>query len=231
VFLTGEDLWEVSKNEKKTDEENSLNEAPYVVMKLPNESSVEMVLLEYFNMRGKENMTAMFGARMDNGNYGKMTLYKFPTNQTVYSPQLFQKKINQDTSISKEISLWEGKGSSIEYGDTIIVPINNSLLYVEPMYLIAQGKNSIPEMKRVIVSYGEKVVLAESIDKALEQLFNISPNNIPSVTTPTDGKNGDWANKARELYNKALEAQKSGDWAKYGGYIKELGDILNQITK
>lgn len=235
VFLTGEDLWEISKSQKKVEGNQTSNEASYVVMKLPNEKNVEMVLLEYFNMRDKENMTAMLGARMDGENYGKMTLYKFPSNQTVYSPQLFQKKINQDTSISKEMSLWEGKGSTVDYGGTVIVPIDNSLLYVESMYLVAQGEKSIPEMKRVIVSYGEKVVLAESIDKALEQLFISNDSKIPGttvpITQPTPGSEGtEWGKKAKELYDKALEAQKSGDWGKYGEYIKSLGDILNEVN-
>jgi uncharacterized membrane protein (UPF0182 family) len=232
VFLNGEDLWEEAKTQKKEEDNQDANEAAYVVMKLPNENSIEMILLEYFNARGKENMTAMFGARMDGDNYGKLILYKFPPNQTVYSPQLFRKKVSQDTTISKDLTLWEGSGSTIDYGGTVIVPINNSLLYVESMYLTAQGKNTIPEMKRVIVSYGEKVVFAESIDKALEQLFFKSDNktqnnNIPSV----DNKTLESVKKAKELYDKSVEAQKSGDWTKYGEYIKEVGDILNNIIK
>jgi uncharacterized membrane protein (UPF0182 family) len=232
VFLNGEDLWEEAKTQKKEEDNQDANEAAYVVMKLPNENSIEMILLEYFNARGKENMTAMFGARMDGDNYGKLILYKFPPNQTVYSPQLFQKKVSQDTTISKDLTLWEGSGSTIDYGGTVIVPINNSLLYVESMYLTAQGKNAIPEMKRVIVSYGEKVVFAESIDKALEQLFfkndnKTQNNNIPSV----DNKTLESVKKAKELYDKSVEAQKSGDWTKYGEYIKEVGDILNNIIK
>ena len=142
-------------------------------MKLPGEKKEEMVLLKYFNMRNKDNMVALFGARMDRDNYGKMVFYKFPPQKTIYSPYLFKQKLNQDTTISKELSLWNKDGSQVQFGDTMIVPINNSLVYVEPMYLRASGKNSIPEMKRVIVSYGDKIILAENIDSAFEQLFNI----------------------------------------------------------
>lgn len=231
VFFTGEDLWEIATNEKKTDGDKTLNEASYVVMKLPGEESEEMVLLEYFNMREKENMTAMLGARMDKDNYGKLVLYKFPSNQTVYGPLLFKKKINQDTSISKELSLWQGKGSTVDYGDTMIVPIDNSLLYIEPMYLIAEGKNSIPEMKRVIVSYGEKMVLAENIDKALELLFNYSDGK--QQQTPSSGyiNGSNEIKQIKDLYDKAVEAQKNGDWAKYGEYLTQLGELLNKIAK
>jgi uncharacterized protein len=231
-FLTGEDLWEVSKNQKKVEGEETVNEASYVVMELPDSDTVEMVLLEYFNMRDKENMTAMLAARMDGDKYGKMMLYKLPTTDTFYSPYLFKKKVNQDTAISKELSLWEGKGSTVDFGETIIVPINNSLLYVEPMYLTSQGNNSIPEMKRVIISYGEKIVLAENIDKALEQLFNIADAKTPDTAVPNNNTDIEaWAKEAKDLFDKALEAQKNGDWSKYGEYINKLGDILSSLTK
>lgn len=232
TFLTGEDLWEISKNQKKVEGEETVNEASYVVMRLPDSDAVEMVLLEYFNMRGKENMTAMIGARMDGEQYGKMILYKLPTTDTFYSPTLFKKKVNQDTTISKELSLWEGKGSTVDFGETVIVPINNSLLYVEPMYLTSQGTNSIPEMKRVIVSYGEKIVLAENIDKALEQLFNDTETKIPDAEVPNiDAGTEVWAKEAKALFDKALEAQKNGDWSKYGEYINKLGEILNSLIQ
>lgn len=232
TFLTGEDLWEISKNQKKVEGEETVNEASYVVMRLPDSDAVEMVLLEYFNMRGKENMTAMIGARMDGEQYGKMMLYKLPTTDTFYSPTLFKKKVNQDTTISKELSLWEGKGSTVDFGETVIVPINNSLLYVEPMYLTSQGTNSIPEMKRVIVSYGEKIVLAENIDKALEQLFNVAETKIPDAAAPNiDADTEVWAKEAKDLFDKALEAQKNGDWSKYGEYINKLGEILDSLTQ
>lgn len=230
VFYNGEDLWEVSKNKKEVESNNLVNEAPYVVMKLPGENEVEMILLEYFNMRDKDNMVALFGVRMDNDNYGKMVVYKFPPQKTIYSPYLFKQKLQQDANISKELSLWNTAGSEVKYGDTIIVPINNSLLYVEPIYLRAKGKNSIPEMKRVIVSYGDKIVLDESIDKALVQLFNIKEdnknNNAENNNLEHKSINEDSLKKAKELYDKAIEAQKNGDWAKYGEYIKKLGDVL-----
>lgn len=211
-------------------------ESPYVVMKLPNEKSEEMILLQYFNMKNKDNMVALFGARMDNDNYGKMVLYKFPPQKTIYSPYLFKQKINQDTTISQELALWNKNGSQVQFGDTMIVPINDSLLYIEPMYLRASGKNSIPEMKRVIVSYGDKIVLSENVETALQQVFNYknenkndesSNNKAPEDTT----KKVQNIKTAKDLYDKAIEAQKSGDWAKYGEYIKQLGETINQLGK
>lgn len=239
VFFDGGDLWEVSQNQKEVEGEKTTNEAPYVVMRLPGEKDEEMVLTEYFNVRDKENMAAMLGARMDGNNYGKLILYRFPSQNTnIPSPYMFKQKLNQDTTISKELSLWDKQGSEVQFGDTLIVPIKNSLIYIEPMYLRASGKNSIPEMKRVIVFYGDKIVLAENIDSALQQIFNYSNENqtntsTGAVTGESSGKavSSDKVKEAKDTYNKALEALKNGDWASYGDYIKKLGDIIDNLNK
>lgn len=237
VFYSGEDLWEVAKNQKQVSGEKYSMESSYMVMKLPNEQKEEMILLQYFNMRDKDNMVALFGARMDGGNYGKMVLYKFPAEKTVYSPYLFKQKLNQDTTISSQLSLWNKDGSEVQFGDTIIVPINQSLLYVEPMYLRASGKDGIPEMKRVIVSYSDKIVLAESIDDALQQIFsytqanNQGNSNESQIEIPSSNINTEKLKEAKNLYEQALEAQKSGDWSRYGENIKKLGEVIDSLQK
>ncbi len=234
TFYTEEDIWQVSTLNTETGNEEKVNESPYVMTKLINEENPEMILLEYFNMRGKQNMSSIFGARMDGDNYGKLIMYKFPTQKTVYSPGLFINKINQDTNISKEISLWNSKGSSVEFGDTLVIPINESLLYVQTLYLRSADTNSIPEMKRVILYDGESLVIEENVEKALLSLFNYSRDdkNTPvdnnSGTAGEDEKLQDTMKRARELYDKAIDAQKNGDWAAYGKYIDELGNILNE---
>jgi len=232
VFYNGDDVWSIAQDKEKVEEEQKANEASYVTMKLPNSSKEEMVVLEYFNTKGRDNMVAMFGARMDGENYGKMFLYKFPTGGTIYSPMLFKQKINQDPVISKELSLWDTKGSEVQFGDILIVPIENSLLYVEPLYLRASGEKSIPEMKNVILGYADKLVLAPNIESALQKLFNIKGNNEEGKA-PTTGGNvvSSDISKAKELYNKAIEAQKSGDWSKYGEYITELGKLIENLSK
>jgi len=235
VFYNGEDIWQIAKTQTQIDGKQEVTESPYMVMRLPGETKEEMVLLDYFNMKSKDNMVALFGVRMDNENYGKMVIYKFPPQKTIYSPYLFKQKVNQDTTISKELSLWNKEGSAVIFGDTIIVPINNSLLYIEPMYLRATGKSSIPEVKRIIVSYSDKMILADNVESALEQLFDYKTgeNQTSSNTsiTPSTGVNSGKLVEAKGLYEKALEAQKSGDWSKYGDYIKQLGDLLNELNK
>lgn len=233
VFYNGEDLWEPAKNQKKIDGEKGVNDASYFIMQLPETKKPEMVLMEYLNMKGKDNMSAIFGARMDGDNYGKLILYKLPTEKTVYSPYLFKQKINQDPAISKEVSLWNTQGSSVQFGDTSIIPIKNSLLYVEPVYLRAQGKNSMPEVKRIIVSLGNKIVMADSIEDALNQIFNnsVTENSTNQEQIPQNENDKQKLNKAKDLYNQAIDAQKNGDWSKYGEAINKLGKILDDLDK
>ncbi|WP_443662529.1 UPF0182 family protein [Clostridium sp.] len=234
VFYNGDDVWSIATNQDKIEGKQEKIDASYLIMKLPKEKEQEMVLLEYFNTKGRDNMVSLFGARMDEDNYGKMVLYVLPPKQTVYSPVLFKQQINQDTVISKELSLWNTQGSQVQFGETVIVPIKNSLLYVEPMYLRAKGKTSIPEMKKVIVSYGGKIILDDNIELALEQIFNYDDKNNISKSvynTKLDSKALDNIKIAKELYNKAMVAQKNSEWDEYGTYIKLLGDILNKVIK
>ncbi|WP_160680913.1 UPF0182 family protein [Clostridium sp. C8-1-8] len=238
VFFTQDDLWEVSSNILSVEGKEDVNEALYLMTRLPGEKNLEMVMFEYFNMKGKQNMVSLLGARMDGANYGKLVMYKFPPQKTILSPSLLKNKILADPDISKEISLWEGKGSKVEYGDTVIIPINDSLFYLETLYLKADVQKSLPEVRKIIISDGEKIVGDETVEKALEKLFNYTNNtqqsngkdNSQSNTTNNPINKSD-VEKANDLYNKALEAQKAGDWATYGEYIKQLGDILKNLQK
>ncbi|MEG2657638.1 MAG: UPF0182 family protein [Clostridium sp.] len=232
VFYNGDDVWSIASDKDTVEgQESQKTEASYVTMKLDGEDKEEMVILEYFNTKGRDNMVGMYGVRMDGDNYGKMFLYKFPTGGTVYSPMLFKQKINQDPEISKQLSLWDTKGSQVQFGDVLIVPIENSLLYVEPLYLRASGENSIPEMKNVIVGYGDKLVLEKDITTALAKLFNIKTDENNDINIGEGGViDGENIGKIQDIYNKAIESQRSGDWAKYGEYISELGNLINQLN-
>ncbi|HII4441851.1 TPA: UPF0182 family protein [Clostridium perfringens] len=225
-------------NKAKENKNNEAeNEGLYLMTKLPDEENVEMMLLDYFNMRGKQSMVALLGARMDGDNYGELVMYKFPPQRTIYSPILFKNRIQQDPNISKEISLWAGKGSEVIYGDIIIVPIEDSLLYLNTIYLKANSENSMPEMKRVILSNGDKIVIEENIEKALLKLFNYNSSEenknsnkdeTPKTETTSDNSG---VKEAADLFNKAIEAQKNGDWATYGEFINKLGDVLNKMSQ
>ena len=237
VFYNGEDIWDVSKNANAVDGEVKTTIPPYIVEKLPGTNSEEMILQQYFNIKDKYNMTAILGARMDVGNYGKLFLNTFPAETTVYSPFLFKQRISQDTTISAQLSLWNTGGSEVQYGDTVILPIKNSLLYIEPLYLRASGKNSIPEMKKIIISYDNKLLMVDNIQSGLQQIFNYqAPNAVvqggaSTTTTPLSETNAKLIKDANDLYNKALDAQKNLDWTKYGEYINQLGTLLKELDK
>lgn len=238
VFYNGDDVWSIASDVATIEGEETKSEASYVTTKLAGEDKEEMVILEYFNTKGRDNMVGMFGVRMDGDNYGKMFLYKFPTGGTVYSPMLFKQKINQDPEISKQLSLWDTKGSEVQFGEVLIIPIGNSLLYVEPLYLRAAGENSIPEMKNVIVGYGDKLVLEKDISTAITKMFNLkveennTSNNAGTVNnSQQESVSLDSLGKLKEVYSKAIESQKNGDWSKYGEYINELGKLIDELSK
>ncbi len=234
TFYNGDDVWSIATNQEKVEGKETVNEASYLIMKLPKERKEEMVLQEYFNTKGRDNMVSILGARMDGDNYGAMFLYKFPSSAPVYSPIQFKQKMNQDTLISKELSLWNTQGSEVQFGETTIIPIKNSLLYVKTMYLRAKGEKSIPEMKKIVVSYGERIILADNIESALKEIFNYTDkNNTPKHedSLTIDAKAYENIKIAKDLYNKALDAQKNGNWVEYGTFIKQLGDVLEKIGK
>lgn len=231
VFYNGDDVWTISSNEEKVEADEKENEASYVIMKLPKENKEEMVVLEYFNTKGRDNMVAMYGVRMDADNYGKMFIYKFPTGGTVYSPMLFKKKIHQDPEISKELSLWDTKGSEVQFGETVIVPLDKSLLYIEPLYLRASGEKSIPEMKNIIVGYGDQIILANNVEDALKQLFDYNKDKTSEDNNFNNDINNSQIKKMKDLYDKAIEYQRNGDWAKYGEFINQLGKELDKLLK
>lgn len=235
-LFTEEDLWDVSgkpaKKEGESEEEivNKKTELLYLMTRLHGEENAELVLMEYFNMKGKQNMVSLLGARMDGDNYGDLIMYKFPQQRAIYSPDLFKNRMMQDPDISKEISLWAGKGSEVVYGDIVILPIEDSLLYMNTIYLKAEAANGMPEMKRVVLSNGDEIVIEENVEKALSKLFGYSINGGENTTdeggTVAPPVSGDFSDAAN-LFNSAIEAQKEGNWALYGEIINQLGELLN----
>ena len=238
VFYNGDDLWQVAENQKQVNGQTTSTNTSYLYMKLPGETKNEMVLMDYFNVRKKNNMNALFGARMDGEDYGKLVLYRLPSQGNIASPYQFKQQLSQDTTISSQITLWDAAGSKVIFGDTVILPIKNSLLYIEPIYLRATGTTSIPEMKRVVVSYGGKIVLTENIQIALQQIFNLEPTVVPGgldAPTPagtiTPAVDAGKLKTAKDLYDKAITAQKKGDWTTYGDNIDKLGKLITDLSK
>ncbi len=234
VFYQDEDLWDIAHQIYGTEEKEM--DPSYFIFELPDEKKAEFINMIPFTPKSKQNMTAIMMARNDRNRYGQLLVYKFPKNKTVYGPMQIEAQIDQNTEISKEFSLWNSSGSKYRRGDLFVIPINNSIMYVEPVYLEASNQ-AIPEMKRVIVAYGDKIAYESTLEDALADLFGEDENGGQSQSaSASSGKNNsgksntkELIQKANEAYENAVNAQKSGNWKKYGDYLDELEKYLNQL--
>lgn len=202
VFYNGEDIWDVAK--EKYMEGIQPIESNYVMFKLPDEEKKEFALIVPYTPREKPNMTSLLVARSDGDNYGELYMYKFPKDKTVQGPLMIEARIDQDSTISPQFTLWGQKGSAVLRGNVIVVPIENSLLYVEPIYIKADNPNSLPEMKRVIVAYQDKVVMEETLDEALERIFgdiSRSPADVQEASSDVETL----LNELRDLFKDQQE--------------------------
>lgn len=240
VFYQREDMWDIASEiygmEKKQMTPN------YYIAKLPDEQKAEFFNSIPFTPKSKQNMTALMVARNDGENYGQLVLYQFPKSRTIYGPEQIEAQIDQNTEISKEFSLWSSAGTKYRRGNMFIIPINTSILYVEPVYLEATN-SSIPEVKRIIVAYNDKIAYEETLADCLISLFGTKAQNGVSgseTTTPSQSGGEDsaanmsarqLAELVQEYFTKAQNAQKNGDWAKYGEYLDKMEEYLNELTK
>ena len=212
---------------------NPARMAPYyMMMRLPGEPHAEFFLMLPMVPSQRENMIAWLAARCDPPNYGKLIVYEFPKEKLVYGPFQIEARINQNTRISQQISLWNQMGSRVIRGNLLVVPIENSILYVTPLYLRAET-GQLPELKRVIAAYGDKVVMEETLPAALAALFGetapVTPPPRPEGASlgPAD-KN---AAEALRHYDQALARLKAGDWAGFGTELDALRPLLEQLSR
>lgn len=239
VFYNKEDMWEVPR--ELSGGEEQLMESYYLTMRLPDEQTEEFILLIPFVPTNRDNMIAWLAARSDGEQYGKLVLYQFPKQKLIYGPRQVESRIDQDPVISQQISLWSQSGSRVVRGNLLVVPIADALLYVEPLYLQSET-SQLPELKRVIVSYGNRIVMEETLPKALETLFGV-PQAPKVPTAPEDDANAaettvpdvplEWgalAVQAQGLYLEAVRLQREGDWAAYGQRLRELESVLNELA-
>lgn len=183
-----------------------------------------------FKARGKDNLVDWVAARCDFPNYGKLINFTFPPGKLVNGTQQFESLVDQKTEISEQITLWNQAGSRVIRGNTLVIPIEDSLLYVEPLYLEATNP-AIPQLKRVIVGYGDRVEMRPTLDEALAAIFGAEPQPQPQPQ-PQPEPSGDMAQLIESLqatYDDMLSAQRAGDWATYGQKQAELGRIIEQI--
>lgn len=241
VFYFTEDQWQFP-----TQSAQDVSTDPFVrhiIMKLPGETREEFIVMTPFTPKEKHNLTAWMVARNDGERYGQLVVYRFPRQSLIFGPQQVSDRINQNTEVSRQITLWDQAGSQVRRGNLLVIPIEESLVYVQALYLQAEG-GRIPELKRVIVAYENQVVMEETLEAGLEQLFGSrTPTARPSptdftATAPTasaivaDGSTlGDLALRASQHYDRAVAAQRAGDWATYGEEIAQVGALLRLIQQ
>jgi hypothetical protein len=187
VFYNREDLW--VPPQEKYDGKLSPMEPYYILMKLPGSEQLEYLLMSPFTPQNRDNMISWLAARSDFPDYGKMLFYQLPKDKLTYGPNQVGAMIDQSTTISEQLTLWDQKGSGVIRGKLVVIPIENAFLYVVPLYLRAEGTN-FPQLKRVIVATGDKVVMRPGLDEALAALFGTGEaTSVPGVTAPVSQTN------------------------------------------
>ena len=254
VFYNKEDQWEIPTIDRGND--SARMEPYYTIMKLPGEDHAEFIQMLPFTPRRRDNLASWMVARSDPEHYGQLLVFEFPKQKLVFGPSQVVARINQDQVIAPQITLWNQQGSQVIQGTLMVIPIEESLLYVRPLYLRAQA-GRIPELTRVIVAYQNQIVMERSLEAALQRLFGArmpdasteGPSNVrddpqaadaPPQAGAAPGREPSapqaspdftrLAAEARATYERALAAQKAGDWAKYGEEIRRLGELLQKIS-
>lgn len=236
VFYQGEDIWEIS-NEIFGIEEVKMT-PNYYIMRLPGEEKAEFINSIPYTPKGKRNLTGLLLARNDGEHYGELMLFQLPKDKITYGPMQIESQIDQHPEISKEFSLWNSAGSTYIRGNMFVIPIEESLVYVEPVYLEAANTGSLPEVKRVIVAYGDQIAYEPTLGAALESLFGdgsgggiqVVPGEQPSGAGTGTHSTAELIQLTTEAFYNAERAQKNGDWAAYGQYLKQLENYLNQLA-
>ena len=236
VFYNREDLWQLPREPAAPDRMNPADVARmapyYMMMRLPGEQRTEFFLMLPMVPSQRENMIAWLAARCDPPDYGKLVVYEFPKDKLVYGPFQIEERINQNTEISQQISLWNQMGSRVIRGNLLVVPIENSILYVTPLYLRAES-GQLPELKRVIAAYGDRVVMEDTLPEALAALFKAS---VPVAVQPAKpgasavGPADERARAALGHYDQAIDRLKAGDWTGFGRELDALRPLLEQLS-
>lgn len=238
AFYQKEDVWDISTETYGAGAEPQPVTPYYVILKIPGEEREEMVLMLPFNPRGKDNMVDWVAARCDLPHYGKLLNFSFPAGKLVNGTQQFESLVDQNTEISEQITLWNQAGSRVIRGNTLVIPIEDSLIYVEPLYLLATNP-AIPQLKRVIVGYGDRVEMKPTLQEALQALFGEQPTPQPQPQPPPQPQpqplpEGDLlvlVMEANRLYDEAQAALRAGDWATYGERMGQLSRVLDRMSE
>jgi hypothetical protein len=234
VFYNKEDAWNIPQEIYGVQSQQIV--PYYTIMQIPGETETEYVLLLPFTPAKKQNMVSWLAARNDGENYGKLLLFKFPKNKHVYGPSQIEARIDQDSSISQQLTLWNQRGSQVLRGNLLVIPIRDTILYVEPLFLQAEQSN-LPELKRVIVAFGDEIVMEETLGEALSVIFG-KDEFLPDPQKPSPQEEDkdleeetiqSIVSEIDKTFNAAQNKLKSGNWSGYGESLNKLEDLINKL--
>src|SRR5437016_1827904 len=235
VFYNKEDLWALPR---RTIEGRDRDMEPYyTIMRLPGEQKEEFILLTLFNPARRDNMIAWMAARSDPPSYGRLIVFNFPKQKLVYGPRQIDARIDQDPIISQQLSLWNQRGSTVIRGSLLAIPIDQSLIYVQPLYLAASEQGALPELRRVIAAYGNQIAMEPTLQQSLARIFGghaPSPARAAGAPPPTAldaAATRQLGQRAWEIWNRAQDALRRGDWAAYGTEQKRLEETLRALSE
>lgn len=255
VFYPKEDQWQLPSVDTG---QNAQEMQPYyTVMRLPGEKQTEFIQMLPFTPKAKSNLSAWLAARSDGEHYGRLLVFQFPKQSFISGPLQIAGRIAQDPLISQRITLWNQQGSKVVWGTLLVIPVEESLLYVRPLYLQASS-GKMPELKNVIVAYKSQIVMAETLRQALIQIFGssvaaalpvdrmesgttsivpsaneppVDPKAPVTTATPAVQTVNELITQAQTHFNRALEAQKAGDWAAYGEEMKKVKELIDAAAR
>lgn len=243
VFYNREDYWEFP-TEKYFNEDIEMDPY-YITMKLPENDKEEFILMRPYTPKNRQNMISWIGVRNDGDHYGEIFVYRFPKQKNIYGPQQIENRINQDSYISQQLNLWSQGGSEVIRGNLLVIPIEDTVLYVEPVYIESSNETSLPEVKQVIMAYGDYIVMEETFEKSLEKILSYVKNGKkPPVQqddtekVPQDGEEGQkdepilnaeqLLQEISSLFDQYQKALSEGKWTEAGEIMEEIERRLNQ---
>lgn len=241
VFYNREDFWQFP-TEKYFDQDIEMDPY-YITMKLPESDVEEFILMMPYTPKNRQNMISWIGVRNDGDNYGEIFVYRFPKQKNIYGPQQIENRINQDSVISQQLNLWSQGGSEVIRGNLLVIPIEDTVLYVEPVYIESSNETSLPEVKQVIMAYEDHIVMEETFDKSLEKILSYIDGKTKSDDEPKEETpEADETQEEKEqepilnaeealkeigtLFDAYQKALSDGDWAKAGEIMEELEEKL-----
>jgi len=245
VFYNREDTWQFP-TERYFNEDIEM-EPYYTTMKLPEEDEEEFILMMPYTPKNRQNMIAWIGVRNDGEHYGETFVYQFPKQRNIYGPQQIENRINQDSEISQELNLWSQGGSEVIRGNLLAIPIEDTIIYVEPIYIESNNETSLPEVKRVVVAYGDHIVMEANFDKALEEILNIVDSDSQGNGQQEDEEGQEDQQEEQpdpsepimeaeerlqefsDLFESYQQALSDGNWQKAAEIMSELESMLDEM--